>query len=251
VAYTVGSGTLVHAVCEGIIILRHGPQEGDSRTRKLLAQGVGAAVLIGTTAAAARTKDSTGTSTSDKRADDIEELLRQQIAAFGATFDSLEKTTLSRRGLAPGMMETISIKGMAHGDESLSWDHLLTRYDDGTGHVISTVAPDNINGTISKTKRHDGMGFKYNWRRFDVNPNFLGSPDLSVLPDLAAAVSSDWAIRYDDDHIDEYIFTGGVDRFYTFGMRIIAETNSFGEEFEDVNICGDLGGIAHDELRRV
>ncbi|KAI1843298.1 hypothetical protein JX265_007772 [Neoarthrinium moseri] len=246
VAYTVGGGALMHAVCEGIIILRHGPQDENSRSCSLLSQGVAAAVLIGTTAAA-QAKGSTGSTTSDKRMESsLSEMIRQQIGASGATVEGIDTMPLSRRSLSNGVVERLKIKGMRHPEGYISWDHLVTRYQDGNGYVQTTPV---IPGSSKNAKRHDGQGFKYNWQRFDVNTNFLGSPDLSVLPQLSAAVSNDWAVRADNDRIDEYIFTGGVDHIYTFGMRIIAETGGFGEEYEDVNVCGDLRGIAHDELK--
>jgi len=48
----------------------------------------------------------------------------------------------------------------------------------------------------------------------------------------------------------EFFLAGGIDHLVTFGLRIIPEIDGFGEEYEDVNICGDLTGRALDELRK-
>lgn len=42
---------------------------------------------------------------------------------------------------------------------------------------------------------------------------------------------------------------GAVNHLYSLGLRIIAGTNGFGEDYENMSYCGDLSGRAH-ELRR-
>lgn len=51
-----------------------------------------------------------------------------------------------------------------------------------------------------------------------------------------------------NDGSGEYFLAGGLDHIASFGLRIIPELQGFGNEYEDVNACGDLRGIAHDEL---
>lgn len=255
-AYTVGGGTLAYNACDAIA-LAHGQQPG--RKCRIFTQSIASGILIGLTALSG-SKSGQGTSTSDKR-DDVFSL-QELLQSLGVDHDGVytlpvpdlsvelanSKITLNTTDHEnPIIVSRYYVKGVV--SDNFAMDHTVTNYDDGTGSI--QVAP-SLNSTASPgniIKRHDGPGFKFNYQRFDTNTNFLGSPDLSQLPDYSNAVSLDWASRVDDDGADEYIFTGGIDHLFTFGMRIIPESLGFGEEYEDVNICGNLAPIAHDELK--
>lgn len=64
-------------------------------------------------------------------------------------------------------------------DTDERYDHLITTYSDGTGSVRLTYSS-NASETKKLARRHDGPGFKFNFRRFDLNSNFLGDPDQTV-----------------------------------------------------------------------
>lgn len=255
-AYTVGGGTLAYNACDAIA-LAHGQQPG--RKCRIFTQSVASGILIGLTALSG-SKSGQGTSTSDKR-DDVSLHMQELLQALGVDHDGVyilpvqPDQTVGDAKIAlnstehelPVITGRYYVKGVVN--NNFMMDHTITNYDDGTGsvHVVPSLASNASSGSL--TKRHDGPGFKFNYQRFDTNTNFLGSPDLSQLPDYCNAVSLDWASRVDDDGADEYIFTGGIDHLFTFGMRIIPESLGFGEDYEDVNICGDLAPIAHDELK--
>lgn len=270
-AYTVGGGTIAYNACDAIA-LAHNQQPG--RKCRIFTQSVASGILIGLTFMT-NSKSSDGTSTSERRQDkgegegeDAAAGLSEMLRSLGVVHEGVYLLPLPPSAVVenvgmntdqvvnstgPTIVSRLYVAGVAAYNDNNNNDnntaaaimeHTITNYDDGSGFVQATPRT-----ASSNKKRHDGPGFKFNFRRFDTNTNFLGQPDLSGLPDYANAVSLDWGGRVDDDGVDEYIFTGGIDHLYTFGMRIIPEIQGFGEDYEDVDICGDLAPIAHDELK--
>lgn len=144
------------------------------------------------------------------------------------------------------MDERFSIKGLKHKESSS--DVIITTYNDGTGHIWTTPTP--LNAT-SLTKRHDGPGFKINYRTLRFAGGLGGAPTFpSLNAQLAGGIAQDWAARANNDNIDEYFATSGITKpkLETIGLRIISESLGFGENFESVDICGKLVS-SHDELR--
>lgn len=192
----------------------------------------------------------TGTKTAGKRGESsLATLLTEHFE-----FDSIEAMPIVKRSehhngtgdSARYMDERFSLKGLKqHGSIS---DVIVTTYNDGTGHIWTTPTPAN---STSLTKRHDGPGFKINYRTKIKFAGGLGSaptfPSLNAA--LAGGIAQDWAARANNDNIDEYIVTTGITspKLETIGIRIIAENNGFGEEYESVDICGKLNS-SHDEL---
>lgn len=261
--YVVGGSAVAHGVC---VIVNHG--QGADRPCAAYAEVVAGALLV-VLKAAGVTNSATGTGTSDKRGDGsgdgetrLADLLAAQMAEGALSYERVESLYVGTNSKAvaggsagaaavesPGLVDGVRLYGVRVPgmDAGYAEDHTVKMYADGTGYLRSSPSS---NSTSGLERRHDGPGFKYNWKRFDYNGGFLGDPDLRILPDLAGAIASNWAVRSDSEALDQMFVVGAVDHLYSFGLRIIAETNGFGEEYEDVNYCGDLGGRAHDELRR-
>ncbi|CAK7237408.1 hypothetical protein SEUCBS140593_009950 [Sporothrix eucalyptigena] len=139
-------------------------------------------------------------------------------------------------------------------------DYHYTMYTDGTGYlnVIHDTdgGGDNTNNATASAlrKRHDGLGFKYNRKRYVFNAAAYGADVGTLGIVLAPGIAVDWV--YDADYFlsDEWISAVGVDfillQVMGVAIRIIAEVDEFGEEYEDVGICGDMVRAVHDELDR-
>jgi hypothetical protein len=191
----------------------------------------------------------TGTTTAGKR--DESSLAAVLTAQF--EFESISAMPYTKRAVRVNdtsnstryMDNRFSIKALKHSGH-LS-DLILTTYTDGTGHIFTQPTPIN---TTSLSKRHDGPGFKINFRTIKFANGLGGAPSFpSLNADLAGGIAQDWAARANTDNIDEYFCTTGITnpKLETIGLRIISENNGFGEEYESVDICGNLGS-SHDEL---
>lgn len=265
IAYTTASGVFTYAVCN---ILGH--HDVINQDRPCAQYGIAVGVVVGTVIlAVTEIRGTTGTTTSQRRDDDkqsmsLAELMQKHYEASPyMTFDRIEVETppIVRQTLSNDtassldshyLTDTIHILGVRHPDLNVTFDHVLKSYADGTGFLRMSPTASNSTYAPPLSKRHDGPGFKYNWRRFSYDGNHLGDPDLSWLPQYGAAVGNDWASRADDLTMSEYFVVGGVKDLATFGLRIIPEIDGFGEDYEDVNACGDLSPEAqrvHDELR--
>ncbi|KAJ4417401.1 hypothetical protein N0V82_006168 [Gnomoniopsis sp. IMI 355080] len=137
------------------------------------------------------------------------------------------------------------------------YDHLITTYSDGTGNVRLTRSPSaSDQGQAGRiVRRHDGPGFKFSYRRFDSNDNFLGDPDQTVMGSdpklIPAKIANDLGRLsnqnpYPGPNADGLVWAIAVDGVYSFAMSVIGEVQGFGDEYEDVNICGDMSGPCHD-----
>lgn len=270
--YVVGGSAVAHGVC---LIVNHG--QGADRPCAAYAEVVAGTLLI-VLKAAGVADASTGTGTSGKRQASgpqktgttttppprLADMLAAHMADGALSYERVEALDVGTSvkavvggasdgdggvGAPAGLVDGVRLYGvrMPGMDSEYAEDHVVKMYADGTGFLRSTPSS---NSTAGLGRRHDGAGFKYNWQRFDYNGGFLGEPDLRILPDLSGAIASNWAVRSDSEALDQFFAVGAVDHLYSFGLRIIAETDGFGEEYEDVNYCGDLSGRAHDELRR-
>lgn len=184
-------------------------------------------------------------------------MMANAYADSGLTFDVIvpQFQALDRLALSSNItrvVQKISILGVripGYGDDILH-DHSITVLSDGTGYLSSQPVLAASNTTGSLNRRHDGPGLKYNWKIFDYAANVLGSPDMSAAQPVAQHMGQDYVSRANaDQSMSEYVATVAFDGAYSMGIRIIPETDGFGDNYEDVNVCADLTGRAHDELR--
>jgi hypothetical protein len=248
VVYTVAAAGFAHSTCT---LINHNANTNQpcSAVAVLVASVVG-----GILQKAGENSASTGTATSRRDGGSTSAMFAHHMTTNGFKWDVIDHMAVVEAYNTTNnhtMMEHFIMRGLVHDALSVPQDHHVKTYADGTGVVITAPSSSSNATADGLRKRHDGAGFKFNWRRFDYQSTFLGSPDLSVIPNLAGAISQDWAARADNDNMDEYILAGGIDHVYDLGLRIISEIQGFGEEYEDVNICGDLSTRAHDELRRI
>lgn len=265
IVYTTAGGVFTYAVCNIL-----GYHDVINKDHPCAQYGIAVGAVVGTVAfTVSKLQETTGTTTSQRRDDNKEsitlaELMQEHYETSPyMTFNKIEVETLptisrTLSNNATGTLDnhyltdTIHILGVRHPDLNVTFDHVLKSYADGTGFLRMSPTVSNSTYTTPLSKRHDGPGFKYNWRRFSYDGNHLGDPDLSWLPQYGAAVGNDWASRADELEMSEYFVVGGVKDLTTFGLRIIPEIDGFGEDYEDVNACGDLSPEAqrvHDELR--
>lgn len=261
VQFTVGFGTSVYAWCNVMALRRQQPQD-----QGCAYWGLGVTSSLYSLFAAVKSVQGwTGTSTTDKRdgigaEQSFADLMASAYADDGLSFDTIVPSfqagasRLALNGTTVGVVQKLSILGVrapGGGDDGVLHDHSITVLSDGSGYLSSQPVIVGTNTTTGELqRRHDGPGLKYNWKIFDYASNVLGSPDLSAAQPVAQHMGQDYVSRADADRsMSEYIATVAFDGAYSMGIRIIPETDGFGENYEDVNLCGDLTGRAHDELR--
>lgn len=244
--YTVGSGGATLSACRLVQIARSkDPNTGCPELGVLIAS---------VTALIYNIVQSKSTGTQNTREEhSLAALISKQFQLDGMQYENISPMAILKRDFASVntkgaifMQERVSIKGLHYADELV--DMIITTFSDDTGHVFVTPTPGN---STSLTKRHDGPGFKTNYRQISFASNGLGTPNLHGMNiDLANSIASNWAVRANNDKINEFILTTGITRpkLETIGIRIIGETRGYGEEYGSVDSCGTLRA-SHDELR--
>ncbi|KAK4445377.1 hypothetical protein QBC34DRAFT_429152 [Podospora aff. communis PSN243] len=114
--------------------------------------------------------------------------------------------------------------------------------------TVTTFTEKLFTGNAKLTYAISGTGAAYSTCRI-VN-HYAGTEhpctDFTVLM-AVLAYSADYFM------LDEWIGVVGIDyillKVLSLGLRIIPEVRGIGEEYEDVNVCGSLQQIAHDELK--
>lgn len=266
VTYTLGASTISGAVCQILTGRGIGPIQPNECAPYAALIGASTGVIY---AIVQNSKQGSISAPSSRRRDGEESslvaVLREHLAGTNTTVeggvqdfsneafarltktkrqqddDGSSSTVTNKRN----MVDRVSILGMQH-DNGLA-DVLVTTFDDDTGHVWATPTP---NDTTTLSKRHDGAGFKINYRTISYANNVLGSPTFdSLYRDAALGIGNNWAARADNDKIDELVGTTGLvdPKLLTFGFRIIPELQGFGENYESVDICDTLVPT-HDEL---
>lgn len=257
--YTLGSSAISAAVCRILARRQVGPVMPDDCNDFAVLVG-GSVGLIYTVVQNSKQ----GTESAPSRRDDESSLvasLRQHFGAANVDFESIQDVSLDQFGLIKRrggeaqdqeasnltVVSRVSVLGMQHVNGMAS-NMLITTFDDDTGHIWTT--PASTNTSESLYRRHDGAGFKINYRTINYAGNVLGDPSFGTLfRDGGNGIGNDWATRAGNDRIDEYIATTGIvdPKILTFGLRIIPETQGFGEDYESVDICETLVPT-HDEL---
>ncbi|KAE9365011.1 hypothetical protein N431DRAFT_488274 [Stipitochalara longipes BDJ] len=252
VAYTAGSGGIAIGVCEAL--KHYGPGVRGSCTN--YAAAVSGAVLI-VWQAIHDSRQGTKTMPRSLGTDSFHDRLKAALEVHGLSFDTIEDIPQAPslvnveniNSTIPSlrMNQQTHISGLRFGNSNS--DLLVSSYSDGTGNVIitpiDTSASSNISAPIVR-KRHDGPGFKINYRLIKM-ASYLGNPDLKVALTLSQKIGNDWADRANNENMDEYFGTTSIRDFSTWGFRIISEKLGFGENYESVDVCGTLRS-SHDEL---
>lgn len=210
-----------------------------------------------------------GTSTSNRRRDApgaAVDLFINSFAANGFEHGEVETVAIKRRddNDLNALVEHFVLRDVVHPNTTITpADYHFKAFANGTGylHAIHQSGTSTSTSTSTNTttgghlqKRHDGPGFKYNFYTFLWTAYTL-QPDLhKEFLQAAQSIAQNWA--YDADYFDigEYFPAMGIDyilvKLLGNGLRIIPELNGFGENYEDVNSCGDMSGPVHDELRK-
>ena len=239
--FGVTSGTLASSVCE--IAANRG--QADQANCKHIGTAISSTVYLAFgTAIVAK---SGSISTVFRRSEDsLSTSLAAHLKESGTGYDMIASMPMSNShfqqtgaflNATKQPLERVSITGMRHDDTSI--DAIVTTYDDGTGHIFASPTPQNATGL---TKRQDGPGFKVNYSVFknSVFGQFPSDKQLSARLQLSQDLAQDWVDRADNKGMSEWIGIAKIDGIIEFGLRIIPESNGFGEEFESVNVCGPL-----------
>ncbi|KAI0976896.1 hypothetical protein F4678DRAFT_456176 [Xylaria arbuscula] len=110
-------------------------------------------------------------------------------------------------------------------------DHSFHLRDNGTSFVRAIP----VRGSLDK--RHPGPGIKVSWET-TATPAQASQFDQAALQYAGQAVGKDWAKRMSETNWNRYfgyIDFGGAT---TVNYEIIIETETFGDEYEDVHLCG-------------
>lgn len=258
--YTLGSSAISAAVCRILARRQVGPVMPDDCNDFATLVG-GSVGLIYTVVQNSKQ----GTESAPSRRDGESSLvasLRQHFGAANVDVEGIEEVSseivgrIKRRGNLEDqttsnltVVNRVSVLGMQH-ENGMASDMLITTFDDDTGHIWTTPTPTSMNTSEGLSRRHDGAGFKINYRTINYAGNVLGDPSFGTLfRDGGNGIGNDWATRAGNDRIDEYVATTGIvdPKILTFGLRIIPETQGFGENYESVDICETLVPT-HDEL---
>ncbi|KAM7213554.1 hypothetical protein V8F06_011051 [Rhypophila decipiens] len=218
--------------------------------------GAVASVLVGVFTYTQRgDTPSSGTSTSGRRDAPFAavDLFINSFAANGFDYGEVETLAVKRRDDDPNAVtEHFVLRDVVHPNTPITpADYHFKAFANGTGYVHAIHQSTNATGL---QKRHDGAGFKYNFYTF-LRTVATPQPDLSnEFIQAAQAIAQNWAYDADYFGIGEYFPAMGIDyvliKLLGNGLRIIPELDGFGENYEDVNACGDMSGPVHDELRR-
>ncbi|KAK4236609.1 hypothetical protein C8A03DRAFT_16768 [Achaetomium macrosporum] len=173
----------------------------------------------------------------------------------GFVWEQLEPLTVQRSYNNPEAVDQhFVIRGISHRSVPVTPADLhYTLYKNGTGYVNTIHSRANHAGL---GKRGSSAGFKYSWLTEVWNANDPAATNNSdfhiVATTLGKDIANNWAHAADNDKLDEWIGAVGVDyilaQLLGMAIRIIPKPNGFTDEYEDVNVCGDMYGPIHDEL---
>jgi hypothetical protein len=242
VIYSTAGGVIALRVCQ-ILHDHHVGPIGPSDCRNI-AEIVGAAVLIIFQATGSRDGSEAAPSGDTKRAigdGTTPSMAQQLIDAFaidkGPVYNSISAVPVPARSADTKerqLIDRVSIQGFQFGSKTV--DALMSDFGNGEGHVfVSLSASTDNNGTL--TKRHNGPGFKLSYTQRQKS---LLSQQHQV--DMSNAIANNWAGLADGYGIGEWIGFEETDHTSNFYLRIIAETQGFGSNYESVDAkCGQMG----------
>ena len=247
VTYITSGAGIAFSVCR--IVNHHGGSNFPCTEYALLAASVLAPIIM---SQASQNTPVEGAKPSGRRQASIaaHQTFADHFAGNGLVWEQIETPTVTRRGnTSDEVDEHFIIRGVAHPDLTITpADIHYTSFANGTGFVHAIHEPANT----ALHKRHDGAGFKYNWRCGYWDPKAANGDVRSPSARLAQDISNDWASKADIEKMDEWIGAAGLDyivlKLFGVAIRIIPELRGFGEEYESVDICGNMDGPIHDEL---
>lgn len=182
--------------------------------------------------------------------------LLASFAAQGFEWDSIGTLASSERRdvpISPDVLDSIVLHGFHQADNGGAVpqvDVSLVTFADGTGTttVKATESPVAGSGSVLE-KRHDGAGFKVNWRINEHNYWALAAdegidPIRQIMLDAAGSIAQDFVWRADNRDLDEWIgwvrVNNDVTQVMSIALRIISERRGFGSNYEDVGVCGPV-----------
>jgi len=185
-------------------------------------------------------------------------VLFNYLQSHGFEWQRLELSTISKRHSVEAVpdsfvTEHFVLRAVHQTNSTLTpADIYFTTYANRTGTVRTIHVP-----VAGIGKRHDGAGFKVSWKAVDWNSQAMSQPGATpvigwVAQELSTAISRNWVWWVDNRNLEEWIGYVRINyimlRLLSVGLRIIPELTGFGENYEDVGICGDINKVIHDEL---
>ncbi|KAI0136849.1 hypothetical protein BJ170DRAFT_677720 [Xylariales sp. AK1849] len=152
---------------------------------------------------------------------DIVGKMESALRARGVQFESISVPALAARNADGVSSTTISMLGVRDLETGAATDHLLALRDDGTGTMTVRNTPQD-----KLSRRHDGPGLKVN-----CSSSLTGLGSRTTTPPNMA----DLTCRCLNTLVLMNLGDGKE-----VGFRIIPESNGFGEEYEDVLVCGKV-----------
>ena len=248
-AYTIAGGGITNSVCS---LVNHYAQTDHPCVHYALIVALTVGSIIESQKSLATPID--GTKTSERR-----EITKSSMSLFvgnldklGFNFGHVETPAIERRDGEEEIAEHFIVRNFQHPDTTITpADVYFKSYTNGTGFMIYNHDVSVGNGTLGK--RHNGAGFKYNWHCGYWEPKSQDADINAISFQLGAGIANNWAIGGDNYALDQAVYAAGIDyillKLIGVAIRIIPELRGFGEEYEDVNICGDMTQPIHDELR--
>jgi hypothetical protein len=187
------------------------------------------------------------------------DMFADALSVAGFDWAHVETPTIERRDNdTNSIVDHFIFRNVAHSNLSIiPADYHFKTFTDGTGylHAIHSTADGNVEERSGRRlgKRHDGAGFKYNFNTVYYDSAVSG-PDLGPqFLQAAQSIAQNWAYDADGYGIGQYFVVTGLDyillKLLGNAIRIIPELYSFGEEYEDVNTCGNLVDYVQQELK--
>jgi hypothetical protein len=246
--YSISGGGITWSVCT---IINH--NAGTSQPCSAYALAVALSVGSIIQRQQDRATPATGTTTSSRRdlPNAASNIFVDNMIAHGFTWGEIETPAVTRRdNTSNDVTEYFIIRDVLHPDPSITpADVHYKEFTNGTGYLHFVHQPANSD----LQKRHEGAGFKYNWLCGYYDGKAANVDIKSLSFQLGASISQNWAYDADYFALDQWIGAVGIDyilvKLIGVGIRIIPELRGFGEEYENVNICGDMTTPIHDELK--
>ena len=130
-------------------------------------------------------------------------------------------------------MSLYMLKSVRQAGGKRAHDYTIHNFDDGTAHLHVPYEHGNVSN--SKAKRHDGAGVKISFKHEAIilatNADKKGA---------STALASKWLEYAESGNGEMFGFVEAMNEA-VFYYRTIIEGNGFGEEYESVDDCGNLG----------
>lgn len=171
--------------------------------------------------------------------DEGPESLEDVLAQHGYSYDFVQKMALpsdaiQTRDDEPALISRYMLKNVKHAEGNKTHDYMIHHFEDGTAHLLIPFGDSN-SAASSKTKRHNGAGVKIAFKH-ETLALAAGAPAKKA----SAALASSWQEYAEAGHGEMMGFVEQSDKAL-FYYRTIVEGKDFGEEYESVDYCGNLG----------